>query len=59
MMEAKSCSRRKFPVGFSAAKDSSGTLQGQGTLLLQRRNAYQMIGLRRPAREPGLRIKIM
>lgn len=58
-MEAKSCSRRKFPVGFSPIKDSSGTMQGHGTLVLPRRNAYQMIGLRRPAKEPGLRLKLM
>jgi hypothetical protein len=58
-MEAKSCSRRKFPLGFSPTKDSSGMMQGHATLLLPRRNAYQLIGLRRPAREPGLRIKVM
>lgn len=58
-MEAKSCSRRKFPVGFSTAKDSSGMMQGHATLLLPRRNAYQLIGLRRPAREPGLRLKVI
>jgi hypothetical protein len=41
---------RKFFCGFSAAKDSNGQPTGAAVLKLKPRNAYELLGLRRPAR---------
>ncbi|MEM6884636.1 MAG: hypothetical protein AAF571_06340 [Verrucomicrobiota bacterium] len=53
----KSPGRRKMAIGFSFQRDDSGQVGGQGTVVLQRRNAYQAIGLRRPNRDGERRIR--
>ncbi|MGF1679512.1 MAG: hypothetical protein ACFCUX_10015 [Candidatus Methylacidiphilales bacterium] len=53
----KSPGRRKLAIGLSFQRDGNGDVCGQGTVVLQRRNAYQMIGLRRPNRGGERRIR--
>ncbi len=57
-MAMKSPGRRKLEIGFSAERDASGETVGQGVVTLQRRNAYQAIGLRRPNRPLEKRLRL-
>lgn len=41
---------RKFFCGFTPAKDANGQPTGAAILKLKPRNAYELLGLRRPAR---------
>ena len=40
---------RKYFYGFNSAKDSSGQSHGQTTLKITIKNAYELMGLRKPA----------
>ena len=40
---------RKYSFGFNPAKDSTGQPQGQTTLKITIKNAYELLGLRKPA----------
>lgn len=42
---------RKYFYGFTSAKDSDGKSLGQSTLKITLKNAYELMGLRKPA--PG------
>jgi len=53
----KSPGRRKLVIGFNFQRDGNGEMVGHGTVALQRRNAYQAIGLRRPNRSGERRIR--
>ncbi len=46
-------------MGFTDRKDPEGMKVGHGMVVLPRRNAYQLIGLRRPAKDTTLRIKVV
>ena len=54
-METRHNIRRTMPIGFSTQRDAEGQMQGQVVMRFARRNAYELIGLRRPAREQLLR----
>lgn len=41
---------RKFFCGFSPTKDSNGQTAGAAVIKFKPRNAYELLGLRRPAR---------
>lgn len=41
---------RKFFLGFIPTKDANGEPLGAATLKLKPRNAYELLGLRRPPR---------
>ncbi|CAN5807685.1 hypothetical protein BH09VER1_BH09VER1_32650 [soil metagenome] len=40
---------RNYCFGFSPAKGSDGKPQGQAAIKIRPRNAYELLGLRRPA----------
>lgn len=44
-------------MGFIEQKDNQGVRGGHGTVVLPRRNPYQLIGLRRPSKDGGIRVK--
>lgn len=44
--------RRLMQCGFNPAKDTDGRATGCSTIRLARRNAYEMVGLRRPQYSP-------
>jgi hypothetical protein len=50
--------RRYLHYGFSPAKDSGGQPVGAAVLRLARRNAYERIGLKRPAATNAWRWKV-
>jgi hypothetical protein len=41
---------RKFFCGFTATKDANGQPAGAAVIKLKPRNAYELLGLRRPPR---------
>jgi hypothetical protein len=56
-MKSKGMTRRQLMYGFCASKDTQGQVTGSSVLRLARRNAYEMVGLRRPAGTPVARWK--
>ncbi|MEM1057761.1 MAG: hypothetical protein AAGK14_00815 [Verrucomicrobiota bacterium] len=44
--------RRIMLCGFNATKDQDGRTEGAAVIRLARRNAYEMVGLRRPHYNP-------
>lgn len=54
-METRNNIRRTLAIGFSTQRDAEGQMQGQVVMRLARRNAYELIGLKRPVREQLLR----
>lgn len=57
-MKFKAMARRQLLYGFCSVKDEQGQATGSSTVRLARRNAYEMIGLRRPQVAPMLRFKV-
>jgi hypothetical protein len=53
-MEMRNNSRRILSIGFSTQRNMEGEMVGQVMVRLARRNAYELVGLRRPARSPGM-----
>jgi hypothetical protein len=51
-MKSKAHARRQMFCGFCSAKDSDGHVLGASMVRLARRNAFELIGLRRPQLEP-------
>lgn len=49
--------RRQMIYGFQAEKDSEGQTLGTSVVKLARRNAFELVGLKRPALEPAWRWK--
>jgi hypothetical protein len=56
-MKFKAMARRQLLYGFCSIKDDEGQVAGSSTVRLARRNAYELIGLRRPQITPLLRVK--
>lgn len=56
-MDWKQIMRSKMACGFSCRRDDSGRVEGHGVLKLPKRNSYELIGLRRPLRREGLRLR--
>jgi len=57
-IKIKSLVRRQMVYGFEAGKDGEGEIIGSSVVKLARRNAYELIGLRRPALAPAWRWKM-
>ena len=56
-MDWKQMMRGKLACGFSCRRDASGRVEGHGVVKLPKRNAYEIIGLRRPVRREILRLR--
>ena len=58
-IKIKSLVRRQLIYGFEAEKDGDGEVIGTSVVKLARRNAFELVGLRRPALVPGWRFKMI
>lgn len=56
-METHQHSRRVLAIGFSTQRNMEGEISGQVMIRLAKRNAYELVGLRRPARSETIRVK--
>ena len=54
-IKIKGLVRRQMVYGFEAGKDAEGQVIGSSVVKLARRNAFELIGLKRPALLPGWR----
>jgi len=50
--------RRQLVYGFEAEKDGEGQIIGSSVVKLARRNAFELVGLKRPALAPAWRWKM-
>jgi hypothetical protein len=57
-MKPKAGMRRQMQVGFDGTKDADGQAKGSAVVRLVRRNAYELVGLRRPQWSPMLEWKL-
>lgn len=57
-IKIKSLMRRQLVYGFQEEKDSEGRVIGASVVKLARRNAFEMVGLRRPVLAPAWRWKM-
>ena len=57
-MELRQLVRGKMTIGFSNRRNPQGEIEGCGILRLTRRNAYELVGLRRPVRAHDLRMRV-
>jgi hypothetical protein len=53
----KSLVRRQMVYGFEAEKNGAGEIIGSSVVRLARRNAFELIGLKRPTLAPAWRWK--
>ena len=56
-MDWKQMMRSKMACGFSCRRDETGRVEGHGIVKLPKRNAYELVGLRRPLRRETLRLR--
>jgi hypothetical protein len=56
-IQIKSLVRRQMVYGFEGEKDAGGEIIGSSVVRLARRNAFELIGLKRPALAPAWRWK--
>jgi hypothetical protein len=54
-IKIKSLVRRQLVYGFQEEKDSSGEIVGSSVVKLARRNAFELVGLKRPTLAPAWR----
>jgi hypothetical protein len=54
-IKIKGLVRRQLVYGFEAEKDGEGQVIGASVVKLARRNAFELVGLRRPIPVPGWR----
>jgi len=54
----KNLVRRQLAYGFEADKDAEGQVIGSSVVKLARRNAFELVGLKRPALAPAWRWKM-
>jgi hypothetical protein len=52
-IKIKGLVRRQLVYGFRAEKDGEGQVVGASVVRLARRNAFELVGLRRPAPAPA------
>jgi hypothetical protein len=57
-IKIKGLVRRQLVYGFEAEKDREGQVIGSSVVKLARRNAFELVGLRRPALAPAWRWKM-
>ena len=57
-IKIKGLVRRQLVYGFEAEKDGEGQIIGSSVVKLARRNAFELVGLKRPALVPGWRWKM-
>ena len=57
-IKIKSLVRRQLVHGFEAEKDGEGEIIGSSVVKLARRNAFELVGLRRPVLAPAWRWKM-
>jgi len=48
-IKIKGLMRRQLSYGFAAEKDAEGQIIGSSVVKLARRNAFELVGLKRPA----------
>ena len=56
-IKIKGLVRRQLVYGFVAEKDAEGEIVGSSVVKLARRNAFELVGLKRPALAPAWRWK--
>jgi hypothetical protein len=54
-LKIKGLVRRQLVYGFEGEKDGEGQVVGASVVRLARRNAFELVGLRRPALAPAWR----
>ena len=54
-IKIKGLVRRQLVYGFEAEKDAEGQIIGSSVVKLARRNAFELVGLKRPALAPTWR----
>jgi hypothetical protein len=57
-IKIKGLVRRQLVYGFEAEKDAEGQIVGSSVVKLARRNAFELVGLKRPALAPTWRWKM-
>ena len=57
-IKIKGLVRRQLVYGFEAEKDAEGQIIGSSVVKLARRNAFELVGLKRPALAPAWRWKM-
>ncbi len=57
-IKIKGLIRRQMSYGFAAEKDAEGQVIGSSVVKLARRNAFELVGLKRPALVPAWRWKM-
>ena len=57
-IKIQSLVRRQMVYGFAAEKDAEGQVIGSSIVKLARRNAFELVGLKRPALAPAWRWKM-
>jgi hypothetical protein len=57
-IKIKGLVRRQLVYGFAAEKDDEGQVIGASVVRLARRNAFELVGLKRPALAPAWRWKM-
>ncbi|MEI9998813.1 MAG: hypothetical protein WDO13_06405 [Verrucomicrobiota bacterium] len=57
-IKIKGLVRRQLVYGFAAEKDAEGQVIGSSVVRLARRNAFELVGLKRPAPSPAWRWKM-
>ena len=57
-IKIKGLVRRQLVYGFESEKDSEGQIIGSSVVKLARRNAFELVGLKRPAFVPAWRWKM-
>ena len=57
-LKIKALVRRQLVYGFEMEKDNDGQVIGSSVVKLARRNAFELVGLKRPALAPAWRWKM-
>ena len=57
-LKIKALVRRQLVYGFEMEKDDDGQVIGSSVVKLARRNAFELVGLKRPALAPAWRWKM-
>jgi hypothetical protein len=57
-IKIKGLVRRQLVYGFESEKDAAGEIVGSSVVKLARRNAFELVGLKRPALAPAWRWKM-
>ena len=57
-IKIKGLVRRQLVYGFETEKDDDGQVIGASVVKLARRNAFELVGLKRPAFAPAWRWKM-